>query len=190
MEATMEKPNKVMSVMSKEEAYNILYQETEKWLRKAEGIYNRKWDMPVISLKLKGAVAGRAWGKKWFLKFNYDLFVMNQEDFLKRTVPHELAHILVYELYKKISSSSFVYGKVTPHGNHWKRVMMDLGVDDITRCHEYDVSKVINRRKRVHIYTCDCREHQITNIIHNRMMNGRTYHCKKCKKNIVYKGEA
>jgi len=95
---------------------------------------------PEINFKLKGEFAGRAYGERWLIKYNYLLLKLNFQDFIDNTIPHEVAHLVEYAMYGK-----------TGHKETWKNIMKDLGVKEITRCHTY---KTYPCRKRKDLQRC------------------------------------
>ena len=50
----------------------------------------------------------------------------NLNDFLRDTVPHEVAHLYEWTIYRSIG-----------HKKHWKEFMQMMGVLDPKRCHYY-----------------------------------------------------
>ena len=122
-------------------------------LDKASRIWNRDFDIPAINLNLRGRAAGqykyqlnRYTGeiRNTQFRFNKVLFEENREDFLNRTVPHEVAHHI----------TRVMYGDVKPHGREWKGVMTTLGFDNSTY-HTYDTTNSSVQRKRLrHLYHC------------------------------------
>jgi len=149
--------------------------------QQAEEFY--KIELPVVEIKfdLTGRTAGEAHFREkafggWDLKlrFNLNIAEMQLEDFLKETVPHEVAHLVT------------VFQFQSPgHGKHWQNVMREcFNIVEPTRCHNYKT----NSARRTFIYKCSCREHEITSIIHNRIKKGRKYYCKGCKTPLTFWG--
>ncbi len=126
-----------------------------------------------IKFDLTGKAAGMAvfpHRAKPVIRFNALLLNENQEDFLKRTVPHEVAHII---------ARSFFGKRIRPHGTEWRQVMQLFGAE-ASRCHNYDVSRSSQRRLKRFPYRCECRTHELSSIRHNRVLQGQHYHCVKC----------
>jgi SprT protein len=120
---------------------------------------------------------GRAAGQVRFpadehpvIRFNPVLLRENGADFLARTVPHEVAHVIAFRLHGP---------RTRPHGHEWRQVMRVLGADP-SRCHSFDTTRSSTRRLRRHLYHCACREHLLTSIRHNRVGAGQTYRCVAC----------
>ena len=154
-----------------------LTEATTNWLNKANQIFGQTFPMPTISLHLRGGTAGKANASKWLIKYNPELYVRNKQDFVDRTVPHELAHLI----------SRRLYGNIKSHGREWKTVMMKLGIEEITRCHNYDISGIKKTRNRPYVYTCGCKEFHLTQLLHNKILRGQRRWCLKCKGTIVFK---
>jgi SprT protein len=147
---------------------------------KSKSIFNREFELPSISFDLKGRVAGNA-NSRNHLRFNPILFRENVDDFLARTVPHEVAHLICFKLYP--------YSK-QHHGPEWRSIMQRLGIQDIARCHSYDTTSVAQRKPRIKFeYKCLCKRHEVGNAIHQRNLSGmKKYVCTDCKTPIVYTG--
>jgi len=133
--------------------------------------YKCKLEMPRILYNLGGGTAGRASYTEWYIQLNPILLMENLEDFIVRTVPHELAHLATDRIYPEAHNRGendeaagmfrmmamrgrrFRRPKRELHGTRWQEIMRVLGVSDVTRCHQYDVSNV-SRRKARHQYKC------------------------------------
>lgn len=109
------------------------------------------------------------------IRYNALLLAENRDDFLRRTVPHEVAHIIARRLFGK---------KIKPHGPEWRQVMQLFGAE-AARCHNYDVSRSSQRKVKRFSYRCDCRTHQLSSIRHNRVLQGQRYLCIVCKQPLV-----
>jgi len=145
---------------------------TEAAYKAAESYYMRTFRRPRIRFDLKGATAGMACYGPWAIRYNLPICQDNKDTFLIDTVPHEVAHMLVHEL--------FPY-RCKPHGKEWKTVCRNIGMKEVTRCHKYDVKKHVKRHKRPYVYACDCQEHDLTALMHRRITTqGRRYNCRKC----------
>lgn len=124
--------------------------------------YNQSFSMPHVSYKLRGMVAGYAQASLWTIKLNAQLLIENVDDFIDRTVPHELAHLICDRVYPQRVGITFARSgrirrqKRESHGYNWQSVMRVLGCDDITRCHTYDVtnSKVQKKNGKQFQYRC------------------------------------
>lgn len=126
----------------------------------AEAHYNTTFKFPSISYKVTGRVAGTATFAYWAVDFNLPVYTRHGEDFIKRTVAHEMAHLICGKVYpesrervlkcyrysRKYGQKMPVY-KAEPHGAQWKSVMRVLGLDP-SRCHSYDLEGLVKRKKR------------------------------------------
>lgn len=126
-----------------------------------------------IRFDLRGSSAGqlRACGRgQYLIRYNLALLQREGADFIRRTVPHEVAHLVVHRRFGAAAQ---------PHGREWKAVMAQLGAEP-SRCHNYDVSGLKQRQLQRFDYHCSCREHQLSSIRHNRITKGQVYRCKYC----------
>ena len=139
--------------------------------------------MPEIDVRfdLRGQAAGMAVfpakGKP-YIRYNLQLLELNRQDFLERTVPHEVAHIAAHVIYGTA---------IRPHGAEWAALMKLYGAES-TRCHRYDTSQTSTRKLRRYTYRCSCREHQLTSIRHNRVVKGMRYLCRSCGEKLSFRG--
>ena len=139
---------------------------------------------PKVEFKTKGKAAGYFKVRKegHWVDYNLDIAEANQEKFMGRTVPHELAHyIRWYRNGKKHDKLS--NGKNDIHGTKWKAVMAELGATDISRCHDYKVKSALTTFE----YFCSCKDWVFTSIRHNRSVkhDHKYYTCPTCKGNIT-----
>ena len=139
----------------------------------------RNWNKPTLSFDLRGTTAGMAYmGVRNHIQINSVLFKENKEDFFKRTIPHEVSHLVAFA----------VFGD-RGHGKDWKFVMTRLGCDP-SRCHSYDVSNVkIRKTVKRFLYSCPCKmEHRVTKQTHDKI-NLLGAHCLSCKGNLIFTGK-
>ncbi len=126
-----------------------------------------------VRFDLRGKSAGMAShgaASGMVIRYNGLLLRENGEDFLRRTVPHEVAHLI----------TRLVFGsRCRPHGAEWRRVMGFFGADP-SRCHAYDTSRARTRTLKEFRYACGCRDHALTSIRHNRARRGQRYLCRSC----------
>ena len=126
-----------------------------------------------IRFDLRGRGAGqvrRQAGGIWLVRYNPALLERHGEDFLARTVPHEVAHILAFRLHGL---------GIQPHGPEWRAMMRLFGVPP-ERCHDFDVSGLQTRTLNRYPYQCGCRSHLLTSIRHHRILRGQRYLCGTC----------
>ena len=155
--------------------------QTNYWIDFANERFGSAFIYPQIDFSLRGTTAGRAKLLRWGVQYNMILAKENQASFINRTVPHEVAHLVAYALYKD-----------NGHGRMWKHVMRVFGKEP-TRCHSYDVSNARVRRTRRFAYTCNCDSGKV--IIgckhHNKIQKAAKLGsplklwCLGCKKNLT-----
>ena len=68
-------------------------------LDKAEALYGDMFETPEILFTKKGRVAGAAHSGSWLINFNEVLLQENIEEFIRNTVPHEVAHLVAYRIH-------------------------------------------------------------------------------------------
>jgi SprT protein len=155
---------------------------TEAYIAAAETLLQRSFDRIPVLFDLRGSTAGmfRLQGRRREIRFNPWIFAKHYEENLAATVPHEVAHYIVHELYG--------LRRVKPHGAEWRAVMAAFGADDAVTF-DLDLEGVPRRRQRTHPYQCSCRLHQISTTRHNRVQAGRGhYQCRHCNGQLCYAG--
>ncbi len=177
------------TVMTNADIIKLIEERVFEMMLRAKYAYGTNFPSPEIKYKLTGQCAGRAKSapkhtkKLGWVNFNLDICRHNLTNFLKRTVRHEIAHLI----------DVFLYGRTRPHGRNWAMVMWKLGEKRPSRCHSYDMSKVKTRRMKKHyVYKCNCEKpHNLTIIRHRRIVNnGKKFKCRDCKKLLEYTGRA
>jgi SprT protein len=133
------------------------------------------WQRPVFRFGITGTTAGMAYLGENFIKLNRYIFEKQKADFIKRTLPHEVAHLAAFRVFRDRG-----------HGEGWKKVMRDFGLEPI-RCHNYDVGGLKQTRTKF-TYACACQKHEVGSAIHRRVSIGVKYECKKCKTAIKFVG--
>lgn len=153
---------------------------TEYFIVSAEEVLERSFDRIPVHFDLQGTTAGmfRAHGEQRDIRYNPWIFAKYWDVNLEGTVPHEVAHYIVHEVYG--------FGRVKPHGQEWRALMHYFGADpEVT--FKLDVEDIPQRRQRTHPYRCDCREHSVSTTRHNRMLRGAgQYLCRFCNGALVY----
>lgn len=156
-----------------------LHARVEACYLQAEAFFNRRFERPQVSLKLRGQKAGVAHLDQNLLRFNSVLYQQNREHFLKQTVAHEVAHLVAHQMFG---------GRIRPHGEEWQLIMR--GVYELTpdRCHTYEIARrPVNR----FIYRCRCegQDFSFTAQRHALVSRGRRYFCRRCRATLVFSGE-
>lgn len=142
-------------------------------LEKANSYFQTCFIEPTVTYTVRGQKAGVAYLQQNEIRLNPILLEENGAEFVSQVVPHELAHLLVYQR----------FGRVQPHGKEWK-IMMEqvLGVPAETY-HCFDTTNVSGQQFP---YRCGCQTHQLSLRRHNAIVkNGRSYICKKCKQTLI-----
>lgn len=133
--------------------------------------------MPTCSFDIRGRVAGTANSQKWHIRINPILLVENLADFLKSTVPHEVAHL--------VARRAFTH-RITSHGKEWQSVMIKFGVPP-TRCHSYDTTNA-STAKELFLFECSCKTFNISNRRVRKAAMG-AYKCLSCKSTLKFSGK-
>ena len=160
----------------------------------AEKHFNQTFKMPRIRFDKRGGVAGTATGSKWEVNFNETLLNENVDAFIHRTVAHELAHLIDFQVYDSQALRFDRNGrrkKRTPHGTNWKNIMAILGVES-SRCHTYDTSNSrVSRRRKSETFEYHCSGCNKTlpmgKIRHNKQQSGMAVytHCRGHKLTFI-----
>lgn len=140
----------------------------------ASQYFKRSFSLPRVQYNVRGLKAGVAYLQQNEIRLNPILLLENQLTFIRQVVPHELAHLLVFQQ----------FGRVKPHGKEWKMVMEQiLGVPaDIYHC--FDTTQVQGKRFN---YQCACQIHTLSNRQHNAILKQhRQYCCKKCLQPLLF----
>jgi SprT protein len=151
----------------------VVLDKTAWYLHQAEDFFDCTFKLAEIRFNLKGKTAGyfkQLANGRSIINYNSSLLELNGNAFIERTVPHEVAHLVAYQLYGS---------SIKPHGAEWLSVMQ-LFKADASRCHDYDMTNVATRTYRRFAYQCVCQTHYLTSIRHNRIQGGQRYYCRKC----------
>ena len=101
----------------------------------------------------------------------------NTDEFIRQVVPHELAHLIVYQM----------FGRVKPHGREWQLVMNKIFKLPADTCHQFDIKNV---QGKTFEYCCACQTHFLSTRRHNRIVREKIeYLCRKCKGKLVFVDE-
>ena len=131
--------------------------------------------LPNINLRQRGTIAGSAHLSRNLIKLNSTLFSQNRDYFIEQVIPHELAHILVYQMHWP--------KRVRPHGKEWKFIMQEVFHKQALVKHSLDVSSVGMRQVAYH---CSCSRVMLSIIRHNKVVKGKqTYVCKECHQTLI-----
>lgn len=126
---------------------------------------------PTLNYKQRGTTAGSAYLKEWEIRLNAVLLIENGDSFINEVIPHELAHLLVYQVFGRKG--------IAPHGKEWKWMMEHVLDVPAKRTHRFEVTSV---KSRTFTYHCACSTtHELTIRRHNKIVRGENqYLCRKC----------
>lgn len=154
----------------------------------AEKYFNRTFSMPDIDMTLRGTCAGQYMrrGDRHFIRVNRVLALENLANYMRETIPHEVAHYVTRSVY----GHTYRGKRVTAHGPEWKSVMVRVYGLPPTRCHQYDTSNARTRTVgKSYKYACNCKEWNLTIIRHRRVLKGQKYTCTQCHGVLQYQGK-
>ena len=112
-------------------------------LKIAEKEYKVNLAMPEIRYDVKNTHGGLAYSHQWLIRLNLILLVENEEQFIKQTVAHEVAHLVNNKCNKPAPGKK----KLMPHGAEWKKVMALFEIPAKVT-HNYDCSSIDRSGKR------------------------------------------
>lgn len=144
--------------------------------------FGRSFLISEVSFDLRGTSAGQLQIRQkegiYRIRYNRVLLEENPETVIGNTVPHEVSHLVAYQVYGR---------KISQHGAEWKSVMSDVFGLKPNRCHQMDVSAVA---PRPYIYGCLCnREIRVTKRHHRKIQKSDGYSCRVCKASIMFTRE-
>ena len=186
----MKQSPSIISPLSAELQQEVV-SKTRAYIEQASDLFDLK-DKPVeISFNLKGRCSGMyriKYGKSRIfirqqreIRYNPYIFSKYFEDNYATTIPHEVAHYV----------TDIIYGlkNIKPHGKEWKAVMHAFDADASVTAN-YDLSGIPLKKQSLFTYQCECREHQLTSIRHNKIKKRRyQYYCNACKQTLKFKNE-
>ena len=186
----MKQSPSIVYPLSDEQRQDVV-NKTHAYIVQASALFNLKVKPVEISFNLKGRSSGMyriKYGKSRIflrqqreIRYNPYIFSKYFEDNYATTIPHEVAHYV----------TDIIYGlkNIKPHGKEWKAVMHAFGADASVTAN-YDLSGIPLKKQSLFTYQCDCREHQLTSIRHNKIIKRRyQYYCNYCKQTLKFKNE-
>lgn len=157
---------------------NQTIKEIEKAIRKYWGPFEMGYpSLPKTEYNIRGSSAGQVrYTREGVerLRFNLTLAKQNLNEFLTRTVPHELGHILAF----------YRHGPKAGHGQGWKQACKDLGMKEITRCHNYKVPRSARKPHDVQCVTCK-EVFFVTKKVYKRILENQRYSHNPCKSKLI-----
>ena len=157
--------------------------ETERYISMAENLYRCQFPSVPVHFDLRGSSAGmfKIKGRESLIRYNPWLFAKYFQENLSGTVPHEVAHYVVHQLYG--------LHRVKPHGPEWRAVMADFDADARVTG-DFDLTGIPQRTQRRFRYTCGCRDHEVSTRRHNAVLRGKArYACRLCDSELIFSGE-
>ncbi|MDO4697451.1 MAG: SprT family zinc-dependent metalloprotease [Pasteurellaceae bacterium] len=143
-------------------------------LELANRYFAKSFVPPCVNYQLRGRKAGVAYLQQNEIRLNPVLLVENGNAFIQKVVPHELAHLLVFQQ----------FGRVLPHGKEWKMVMEKVLNVPAEIYHHFDIKNVIGT---TFAYRCDCQTHMLSLRRHNAVLRQhRQYVCRICKQTLRF----
>ncbi|WP_428848288.1 SprT family zinc-dependent metalloprotease [Shewanella olleyana] len=165
----------VTSCLPKTEAQQQVLQKIEADYQQAEVLLKRQFSRPIVQFTLRGKSAGTAHLQVNKLRFNPILLEENAAEFIDQVVPHEISHLLSFQL----------YGRVKPHGLEWQRIMQDVFNVPADTTHQLNTQSVTGKQFE---YFCDCGPVMLSIRRHNKVLRNQTqYRCKNCAQVLAVK---
>ncbi|GAC14574.1 SprT family zinc-dependent metalloprotease [Aliiglaciecola lipolytica] len=139
----------------------------------AQDYFKRQLTTPTLQFNQRGNVAGTAHLQKNLIKLNSTLLADNFDEFLLTVIPHEVAHIVAYQ----------IYDRVKPHGLEWQAIMQNIFKLPATVRHKMDTTKT---QGKMFNYKCHCSQVKLTLRRHNKVVRKeQRYSCRKCQQILV-----
>ena len=133
----------------------------------AQAKYKCTFELPRVSFNLKSSkTAGLARLSLWHIEINPRFLVSHTEEILRRTVTHEIAHLITFKLFPTAKQC---------HGPEFRSVCAALGIEGTT----YHTMQLPDVQK--YTWICNCRKWHLSNLINRRMLAGQTRRCRKCR---------
>lgn len=156
--------------------HHLVLQKIESCLQLATTTFNQSFAMPEVSYRLRGRAAGKAYMQQWKIELNLILFAENQQIFFEQVIPHEVAHLITFQLFGR---------QAKPHGREWKSIMMTVFNLMPTVTHRLELTSV---QGKMFDYHCACQSHTLTIRRHNKIVRQQArYYCQRCNTPLMFK---
>ena len=142
------------------------------WALAQPRLGRRRLSPPTMAFYRGRTDAGRAHQREQRIEINEDLLERHPDAMLGETIAHELAHVLVFQLFGR---------RARAHGPEWQAVMREWFGVTPQRTHSFDLEGLQVRRQQRHRYHCGCREHALSTVRHHRALRGVDYRCVACQ---------
>lgn len=168
--------------METDDLINMVWEHIDRYMDIAIAQYGEGLRTPEVRFDLTGAsAAGKASRDGRYVRYHMGFLAKYKREYCEKTVPHEIAHSIVGQLWPGAQ----------PHGSEWKGVMRVLGAAP-DRCSNFScigIADMGKGRQRRWVYACECKEHAVTTVRHNKMRRGAgMYKCNSCKGIIHFTG--
>lgn len=135
---------------------------------------SKNLNCPSLQFDQRGKVAASALLHKNVIRLNPKLYSANSDYYKKEVIAHELAHLLVHQLYRK---------RVKPHGIEWQFIMQEVFNLAPNVTHNLDTKEVA---MATFTYQCKCQTIELSLIRHNKVQRGtQQYICRRCKSPLI-----
>lgn len=149
-------------------------------IAKGNALFGTNVKLSSIGWDLRGTAAGQARRRSlvYSVRFNLEAKRLDPTHFFNETVPHEIAHLIVFEL--TLTGRSRDRG----HGRDFKRVCRALGGTG-ARCHNIALTKARTVQKHKYILPSG-RVVEVTSIMHGKIQKGQGRRMRDTGEKIAY----
>jgi len=149
-----------------------------------------KWNLDIkvkIEYNLDSARAlGTYSPREKTINLNYKLLMEYKELYIEDIVVHEFAHAIIHNKYPYGTNGR---KRVMPHGKEFKAVCSWFGIDgkaSTSLFNDNTTMKKVNKQNTI-TYKCNCQEHELSKVRHNKILRGASYTCKNCRTKLEKK---